>query len=92
MKLLILHAILEDDNGHELYELAIIEHMQVVWGDMEVTLQDSKTRNNVFKVRYLDICIKMADIPITCFDREARLEAVICPFCQQVGIPTFLLA
>ncbi|MPC24741.1 hypothetical protein E2C01_017835 [Portunus trituberculatus] len=49
VKQLIIHAALEDDNEQEVYELGITENMQVVWGDMEVTLKDSKTRNNVFK-------------------------------------------
>lgn len=53
VKILRLNILLEDDNGQELYELQIIEHMEVVWGDMEVTLRDSKSHNNLLKVKYL---------------------------------------
>ncbi|KAK8398405.1 hypothetical protein O3P69_003943 [Scylla paramamosain] len=60
VKRLILHAALEDDNEQELYELGMIENMKVVWGDMEVTLKDSKTHNNVFKVPWPPILIPQA--------------------------------
>ncbi|XP_045132154.1 uncharacterized protein LOC123516637 [Portunus trituberculatus] len=60
VKQLIIHAALEDDNEQEVYELGITENMQVVWGDMEVTLKDSKTRNNVFKVPWPPILITNA--------------------------------
>lgn len=53
VKILRLNVALEDDNGQELYELQITEHMEVVWGDMEVTLRDSKSHNNILKVKYL---------------------------------------
>lgn len=51
VKRLILHATLEDDDEQELYEMGMVENMEVVHGDMEVTLKDSKTQSNVFKVR-----------------------------------------
>lgn len=53
VKTLRLNVLLENDNEEELYELEIIENMEVVWGDMEVTLQDSKSHSNVFKVKYI---------------------------------------
>lgn len=56
VKILQLSILLEDDNEQELYELQIAEHMEVVWGDMEVTLRDSKSHSNVLKVKYL-FCI-----------------------------------
>ncbi len=50
VKILLLNVLLEDDYEKELYELQIVENMDVVWADMEVTLMDSKSHNIVLKV------------------------------------------
>ncbi|XP_050718549.1 uncharacterized protein LOC126999742 [Eriocheir sinensis] len=60
VKTLRLNVLLEDDKEQELYELEINENMDVVWGDMEVTLRDSKSHSNVLKVPWPPILVSRA--------------------------------